>query len=354
MVAGQKNGTEALPVGTVILGGQYEIVQLLHQRPRVNLYMGRRLPARGGSKTISQHAQEYLVAIREVVLTGLAPQAYVEIEHAAFEEFVSPLVPGSPRLPGAVDRVVLEGERHYLLMHLHSFKGIQHGQSGQDGQSVTLAKLLLSWRTWPTWLDEERALRWGAQLCRIVARLHRSGIVLGDLDPTLVLVDGAGVAAWEPTLLVFWPPAPIFWSPTEAAHLSGVYASRQHGPAAVERYQQIFPLPRGSMTNAFAAPETLTRAFARADARADVYSLGAILYLLLTRYAPVAAAHRLGLLGETGLLDSIGLIAPQQLNRQISARVDELLLRALAIEPARRFQTVFEMAEEIEAVVDLS
>ena len=347
----QDGRAEVLPVGTRILGGQYEIVQLLHRRPRVNLYVGRRLAARGGGTMEAHHAQEYLVAIRELVLTGLAPQTCVEIEQAAFEEFVSPLVPGSPRLPGAVDRVLLEGERHYLLMHLHSFKGIQHGQ---DGQSVTLAKLLLSWRTWPAWLDEERALRWSAALCRIVARLHRSGIVLGDLDPTLVLVNGAGVAAWEPTLLVFWPPAPIFWSPTGTSHLSGAYTGRQHSLTAPERYRQMFPLPRGSMENAFAAPETLTRAFGWADARADVYSLGAILYLLLTRYAPVAAAHRLGLRGETGLLDSIGLIAPQQLNRQISARVDELLLRALAIEPARRFQTVFEMAEEIESVVDVS
>jgi len=343
----QLNGASALPAGTRILGGQYEIMQLLHRRPRVNLYIGRRLAARGDG-ALPREAYEDFVAIRELVLTGLAPQTCVEIEQAAFEEFVSPLVPGSPRLPGAVDRIFVEGERHYLLMHLNGFKG---------GQSVTLSKLLLSWRTWPTWLDEETALRWGAKLCRIVARLHRSGVVLGDLTPTTVLVDGAGVADWEPTLLVFWPPAPIFWSTTstDSSSLSLSYAGRQHGQhgtTALERYQHIFPIAQVNMANAFAAPEMLTGQARESDVRSDVYSLGAILYLLLTRYAPVAVAHRLGLTGETGLLDSIGLIHPQHLSKQLPGKVSEILLRALAIESGRRYQTVFEMAEEIEAVVE--
>lgn len=326
----QLSGANALPAGRAILAGQYEIMQLVQRRPRLNLYIGRRLAMRGDG-AFPREAHEDFVAIRELVLTGLAPQTCVEIEQAAFEEFVSPLVPGSPRLPGAVDRVFVEGERHYLLMHLNGFKG---------GQSVTLSKLLLSWRTWPLWLDEEAALRWGAQLCRIVARLHRSGLVLGDLAPTTVLVDGAGVADWEPTLLVSWPPAPIFWSPTSS------------NMNALERYQHIFPLAQMHTAHAFAAPEMLAGQTRTCDVRSDVYSLGAILYLLLTRYAPVAAVHRLGLTGETGLLDSIGLIQPQHLNKQLPGKVSEILLRSLAIEPGRRYPTVFAMAEEIEAVVE--
>src|SRR5437763_16766902 len=96
----------ALPEGSTIIGGQYRLIELLHQRPRVNLYLGRRLSQR---HNISPQ-DEPLVAIRELVLTDLNPQLRKQIEQAVFEEFVSPTtVPGIPRLPGAIERIDSEG-----------------------------------------------------------------------------------------------------------------------------------------------------------------------------------------------------------------------------------------------------
>jgi len=337
--------TGVLPEGTLILGGQYCVLQLLHQRPRVNLYLGRRLVGRENA-TMHNDAHEVFVAIRELVLTGLAPQTCVEIERAAFEEFVSPFVLSSPRLPGAIDFVRVEGGRHYLVMQLSGFKNVY---SACSTQHVTLAKLLLSWRQWPVWVDVETSLSWGTQLCRIIARLHRSGVVLGDLDPTTVLVDGEGISDRVPVLLVSWPPAPQFW-PYDTT-------------TSVERYRQLFPCAQASVANAFAAPEAL---LGDCDASSDVYSLGAILYLLLTRYAPMAAALRLGLANDVDGAgdasdvgdaedadesDSIALIPPQRLNKRITGTLSEILLRALAIDPEQRYATVFELTEAIEAVV---
>lgn len=331
---------DVLLEGTIILGGQYRVLQLLHQRPRVNLYLGKRL---GGweNATVQNDAHEVFVAIRELVLTGLAPQTCVEIEQAAFEEFVSPLVLSSPRLPGAIDFVRVEGERHYLVMQLN---GCQSEHSAFSTQHVTLAKLLLSWRQWPVWVDVETSLSWGAQLCRIIARLHRSGVVLGDLDPTTVVVDGEGISDRIPVLLVSWPPAPQFW-PHDTI-------------TSIERYRQLFPFAQASVANAFVAPEALLGDY---DACSDVYSLGAILYLLLTRYAPISAALRLGLVNDVGdagdaedadAPDSIALIPPQRLNKRITGTLSEILLRALAIDPEQRYATMFELAEAIEAVME--
>nr|HET6902713.1 hypothetical protein [Ktedonobacteraceae bacterium] len=329
-----------LPEGTLILGGQYCVVQLLHQRPRVNLYLGKRLGGRENA-AVQNDAHEMFVAIRELVLTGLAPQTCVEIERAAFEEFVSPFVLSSSRLPGAIDFVRVEGGRHYLVMQLNGFKS---EYSACSTQHVTLAQLLLSWRQWPVWVDIETSLSWGTQLCRIIARLHRSGVVLGDLDPTTVLVDGEGVSDRVPVLLASWPPAPQFWP-----HDTTI---------SVERYRQLFPYAQASVANAFAAPEAL---LGDCDACSDVYSLGAILYLLLTRYAPMAAALRLGLANDVGgtgnaedadELDSIALIAPQRLNKRIPGPLSEVVVRALAIDPEQRYATVFELAEAIERVVE--
>ena len=78
--------------GKVILEGRYRIVQLLYRRPRLNLYLGRRLPAqqRSGKEPGNGERAEPLVAIRELVLDGLPQSVQAQIEAAAFEEFIPP------------------------------------------------------------------------------------------------------------------------------------------------------------------------------------------------------------------------------------------------------------------------
>jgi serine/threonine protein kinase len=362
--------------GDIILVGRYRIVRLLYQRPRLNLYLARRVSAHP-ELAESAGAYEPLVAIRELILTDLAPEVRAQIEAAAFEEFVAPVVLGSPRLPTVGDRVRIECERHYLVMQL------QDGRDEHAATTVTLEELLLSQRQWPTWLDQATSLNWATQLCRIVARLHRLGVVLGELDPSTILVDSAGRAAWAPVLLVSWPPPPHFWPPVSTL------------PTISELYAHAFPIVKSDLRNAFVAPEMLDGIY---GVRSDVYALGAILYLLLTHYAPVAAAHRLlaarmmedeqeiergeirrgqapplhpGVLGASpgedgGSVESeegsgnesdegmggegLELIPPRLLCRQMSSELEKVVLRALALDPIQRYASAFELAEALEAV----
>ncbi len=392
-----REGRAAHQEGDIILVGRYRIVRLLYQRPRLNLYLARRVSVHA-EMAESASAYEPLVAIRELILTDLAPEVCAQIEAAAFEEFVAPVVLGSPRLPTVGDRVRIEGERHYLVMQL------QGGRSEHAATAVTLEELLLSQRQWPAWLDQATSLTWATQLCRIVARLHRLGVVLGELDPATILVDSAGRAAWAPVLLVSWPPPPHFW-PTVSTL-----------PTIDELYAHVFPIVRSDLRNAFVAPEMLDGIY---GVRSDVYALGAILYLLLTHYAPVAAAHRLlaarmmgderemgrqggqgqtereqagqewvarqgqalplhrGVLGasplgngravesdeETGAEcdqgeegthiggdEGLELIPPRLLCRQVSPELEQVVLRALALDPIQRYASAFELAEALEAV----
>ena len=383
-----------LAEGSLILGGRYRLVRLLHQRPRLNLYLARRQYTgmeAGASEEEEPGDERPLVAIRELVLTGLSPQMRRQVERAAFEEFVSPMMLGSAHLPGAGDRVRVEGERHYLVMQLRRTKG------ERPALAVTLAELLSypgSQRQWPAWLDLETALEWGLQLCRVVARLHRSGTVLGDLDPATVLVDSEGPAQWAPVLLISWPPSPQFWQKSAG---SVADAGSAVGLPAVERSRRIFPAAHLSANQAFAAPEMLN---GLCDQRSDVYSLGAILYLLLTRYAPATAASRMraayrnahsedriyhggsieaeqrreaGRGGETrrgpglpllymrdgdgrhnGFVPQAGaggmaLIAPHLFNYHIPQALEHVLLRALALDPGERYSTVPELLEALES-----
>ena len=357
-----------LPDGAIILQGKYRIVQLLHARPRLHLYLAQRLPAVGPQFIASDDAckekysetpqqQQHLVAIRELVLTGLSPRVRKQIEHAAFEEFVSPMLLGSPRLPGTGDRIRIENDRHYLVMQLRPARG------QRQATAITLAELLMR-QQWPVWLDMETALEWGVQLCRIVARLHHLGAVLGDLNPTMVLVDAERASEWAPVLLVSWPPAPQFWESRD-------------GVSAQELCARIFPLAipvqrdKADFDNAFAAPETLV---GTCDQRSDVYSLGAILYLLLTRYAPAAAVLR-EQAKQTEQADSMAngkakaaylhngsaplyhssaegmaLIPPRLFNYHIPPVLEHILFRSLALNPAERYASAFDLVEALEAV----
>lgn len=315
---------QPLDSGTLILDGQYRITRLLYQRPRLNLYLGQRC---GGVKRY-----EPLVAIRELVLNGLPAQVSSQIEAAAFEEFVSPNVIGSPHLSSSGDRVSSEGGRNYLIIQLDD------SAKTRKADAIPLDELLLSTRTWPAWLNSEVAIQWGSQICRMVARLHRLGAKPGDISPTTILIDRTGFATWAPVLLPSWPPAPQFWGtsfsdlPTPLLHC------------------RVFPIAESNIHDVFVAPETL---YGMSDARSDVYVLGAILYLLTTHYAPIAAARRLRVnypvAGLDGL-DALELAAPCLLNTTISPQLEQLLLRALDLAPDERYQTVFELVEALETL----
>ncbi len=320
-------GQKPLSPGTLILRGRYRIAQVLHARPRVNLYLGYRLPAHSEERAASPE----LVAIRELVLAGLPAEEQEAVARAAFEEFASPAMFGSLHLPGVGDRISVERERHYLVMQLRPTRGTR------QAIAAPLSELVLAQRAWPAWLDMRVVLEWGIQLCRIVARLHRMGCVMGEVDPATMLVDSGGAASWAPVLLASWPPARQFWP---AGYTS-------------DHIARIFPIAEKTIDDVYAAPEMLR---GRCDERSDVYALGALLYLLFTRYAPVASVLRLaseGKQGNDGLLRSsegLCLVPPHLLNSRISTRLESILTRALALNPADRFSTAFALGEALQSI----
>jgi hypothetical protein len=308
--------SEALPAGTRILGGRYVLLRLLYERPRVNLYLGWRLSRDGQDGG--------MVAIRELVLSGLPAEERAQVEQAAWEEFLSPGVVNAQQLPGAgaTERVwrSVERGRHYLVLRLFEDRA-----SCSTMTTVTTLADLLQQRHWPRWLDMQVAMTWIIHLSRVVARLHRLGTILVDLDLATILVDAGGTAAWSPLLLPSWPPSPCFW-PEE------------------DRVEDYFPLPL-PVENAFAAPELWSGWY---DEHADVYALGALLYLLLAHCAPVWAPRRL--LYAQNHEDGLELVSPRFFCPALSAVLEEIVSRALALEPDERYPSVFALVETLEEV----
>jgi serine/threonine protein kinase len=278
------------------------------------------------------------VAIRELYLGDLPLVFRRIIQGAAAHESVSAAMPGSSLLE-AGDRLRREKGRHYLVMQLHEYRGTQRATP------LTMAQLLLQ-PGWPSWLTIEVTLRWGCQLCRSVARLHRLGVLLGDLSPLTLLVDQEGTAPWAPMQLVSWPPAPQFWQVPE------------DDLAAEIMYEAFFPLAEPDEEDVFVAPERFKKSY---DERSDVYSLGAILYLLFTHYAPASAINRLDAMynatytrppSASRLEPTYGmeLTLPRLINPAISPLLEQVLLHALDINPEGRYQTAFKMVEALEAL----
>src|SRR5260370_42120780 len=134
--------------------------------------------------------------MRERVLRGVAGEVRGQIERADVEEFASALVLGSPHLPGAGDRACIENERHYLVMQLRPARG------QRAAIAVTLAGLLLQQPRWPSWLDIGTSVEGVRRLSRVVARLHRMGAILGDLNPSTVLFDAERATECAPVMLI--------------------------------------------------------------------------------------------------------------------------------------------------------
>ncbi len=90
----------------------------------------------------------------------------------------------------------------------------------------------------------------------------------------------------------------------------------------------------------FSAPESEPEEL---SPRSDVYALGAMLYCLLTGSPPPDPASR--------AMRQAKLESPKKINRDISTEMEAAVLRALELDPRRRYPTAAELADELERFI---
>ena len=163
-----------------------------------------------------------------------------------------------------------------------------------------------------------QAIPFVCQICAGLDEAHRLGIVHRDLKPQNVMIDEDG----------------------QAKILDFGLARLQTGAEAVRR-------PSRSGTPAYISPEQI-RGLA-VDARADLYSLGVILYEMLTGRTPYQADTVQELL-DMHLHEPPR--DPREINPGISQELSRAVLRCLEKDPANRYQSAAEMQTALDCLSD--
>lgn len=246
---------------------------------------------RGGMGVVYKARQKSLN--RLVALKLLAPERADDPQFAArFEKEAHALAAlNHPNIVGVYD-FGQAGGFYFLLMEF------------VDG--VNLRQLLQTKRLTP-----KEALSIVPPVCDALQCAHDHGIVHRDIKPENLLIDKNGVVK-----IADFGIAKI----VHCSHL----APRDEQSASLH---DAATMPFG--TPDYAAPE---QSNGTADNRADIYSLGVVLYEMLT--------------GERPQQDFV----PPSKRVQVDIRIDEIVLRALEKQPELRFATAAEFRTQVEAI----
>ncbi|MGD0964441.1 MAG: protein kinase [Candidatus Acidiferrales bacterium] len=266
--------------------GRYEIIEELGHGAMGTVYRAK------------DPAMDRVVALKTIIAVALVSQQGSEFRERFYREARAA---GKLAHPGIVP-VFDVGEHEGLPFLVMEFiEGRTLEDAAKSGERLTL----------------ERVCEIGQQTAEALGYAHRNGVVHRDIKPANILLTSAATYGIErPKITDFGVAKVSAGSNTISGQLLG--------------------------TPAFMPPEQFTGA--TVDGRADIFSLGVILYWLATGEQPFP--------GETLTAVSYKVVhtepvPPAKLNPSIPPVLEGVILKCLAKAPAARYQTGEELARDL-------
>jgi serine/threonine-protein kinase len=165
-------------------------------------------------------------------------------------------------------------------------------------------------------VELKRAIKFGIDIATGMAVAHQAGIVHRDLKPANVLIDNDSLLK----IVDF-----------------GVAAAQSQGDTQLTKTGYVIGSPK------YMAPEQILGK--KVDERADIYSLGVILYELLTGVPPYSRGDHMSVMYQ----HVQGKARPPiDINKQLPVELNNLVMKCMSLDKAKRAQSMDELRLSLE------
>jgi serine/threonine-protein kinase len=203
---------------------------------------------------------------------------------------------------------------HHNVIRIYDFLQIQgnYAISMEYFPSHTLGGEIVNEKP----VDTKKAVKYGIDMCTGMAVAHQVGIVHRDLKPANVLINNEGLLK----IVDF-----------------GVAAAHREGDTQLTKTGYVIGSPK------YMAPEQILGR--KVDERADIYAIGVIMYEMFTGVPPYSRGDHMAVMYQ----HVQGKARPaQELNPKLPPGLSDLIMKAMAVDKAKRFQSMDEMRIALE------